>query len=183
MLVGGREGCEGIRIWCHPPSCLWEAELTATPVQEALLEEQRIFCVLGFHQFLVFNLSVPEPSACLEPQNSWIFTLVSGLDSKLQALKDLVRCGPTPVPQRRGSWCAQHCPTPEKPLYSMHSDARIYVMLSKKLEPGYWPSALDSVPYFLLSQRGHHRDLHLLWQTAKSGGQVVCSLLLSLFSA
>lgn len=108
------------------------------------------------------NLSVSGSSPCPDPHISCILSLASGWNSKLQVLKGLVMCTPIPIPRQE----AQGMPVTVLPLKSLHTvhvlRLEFIVMLSKKLEPGHQPSALDSGPHSPLSQKSYCRGLNPL---------------------
>ena len=125
------------------------------------------------------NLSMSGLSTCPDSQTSCILYLASGQDSKLQVLKGLIMCAPTPVPQWKDSGNTQHYHALEKPQLSVQRLE--FIVTQEKLEPGYQPSALDSVLYSPFSQESHCRGQNLLWQTAKSSGHVINDMLQSLW--
>ena len=138
---------EEVECGITSPSCPWGVELPAAAVQEALLEKRTIFCSSSPQLSLVPcpNLSVPGLSACPEPQITCILSLASGWDSKLHALKGLLRCAPAAIPRWRGiAHSSVLSPKSHCTVCTQRLD--FIVRLSKKLESDYHSSALHSVP-------------------------------------
>ena len=165
----------------HLSSHPWGGELLATAVQEALTEKGTVS--QAFVSSLPLTYLFPGLSACPAPQIFYILSLAGGWDSKLQVLRGLARCKPTLLPQE------ETCGVPSTVLSQKSSHTvstwqlEFIVMHSEKLQQGYLPSACDSVPYSILSQKKQsYRGLNLLWQKEKSSGQVICSWHMSLLS-
>lgn len=81
--------------------------------------------------------------------------------------------------------CVKHH-TIRKNHSSVHVQSlQFIVMLSEKLEPGYWQYTLNSVPCSPLSQKSLCRGLNLLWQIAKTMTRLIalCSSLCFLLSS
>lgn len=125
------------------PSCSWRVEFLTAAAQETLLEKEAISSDLGPGEFPALPVCV-QVSGVPRSTDHLYFLSVQWLGCKTPSFK-----GPgnmythSHVPFGR----LRVCPAPsQKNCCTEHTQRlKFIIMLSKKLEPGYQPSALDSV--------------------------------------
>lgn len=151
VLVGLGSG-EGGGIWRHLALLSLGRVLRITAILEALSEKQTISYVPGFCQFPALNLSAPGLLALPEPQISCTLSQAGPWDqnSKFKGPSKVQTRSPSPIPG--GESLSLHCPilSPKSSCIVCTERLEFLVLLSEKLEPGYWQSLpySDPTPFY-----------------------------------